>query len=60
MVEAQRVWDLDEATRRASRIKNLDFVSDKDSLRNFGDIASVVKQVDGLVVSGFACWTRRG
>ena len=60
MVGARRVWDLDEATRRTSRIKNLDFVSDKDSLQDFGDIAGVVKQVDGLVVSDFACWTRRG
>ena len=44
MVEAQRGWDLDEATCRASRIKDLDFVSDKDLLRDFGNIASVVSK----------------
>ena len=47
-------WDLDEALRRASRIKNFDFVSDKDSLRDYGTSLNVIKLVDGLVVSDFA------
>ena len=31
----------------------------KDSLRDSGDIVSVVKQVGGLVVSDFSWWTHR-